>query len=206
MKPFYRFIRFILRQFFDLFYRCKVYGAEHPIKGGAIIAPNHTSFFDPPIIAAAWPEEVHFIAKESLFNPFYMNWLLTNLNAYPLQENAHDIKLIKKICHLIEEGKKVVIFPEGERSSNGNILKIKSGVSMIALKMKCPIIPAYIEGAYEAWPRNSRVPNIGCKIKVFFGKPIIIDKYLHLHKKEAQESITRHLYEEIKGLKLIAES
>ncbi len=201
MKAFYWFTRFSLSRFFHLLYRCKVYGTEHPVKGRAIIAPNHTSFFDPPIIAIAWPEEVHFLAKASLFQTSYMKWLIKKLNAHPVNESAQDIKSMKTICKLLEEEKKVVIFPEGERSHHGDLLSIKSGVAMLALRMKCPIIPAYIEGAYEAWPRNSRLPKFGNKITILFGKPIAMEPYLHMHKKEAQQAISEHLLEEIRKLK-----
>src|SRR5437660_190728 len=102
MKAFYWFTRFNLRQFFRLFYRCKVYGVEAPVKGSAIIAPNHTSFFDPPIIAMAWPEEVHFLAKASLFDTFFMRWIIKNLNAHPIhEESAHNAQSFKIICKLL---------------------------------------------------------------------------------------------------------
>lgn len=201
MKPFFRFTTLLLWIFFHLFYRCKIYGTKNPIRGSAIIAPNHTSFFDPPIIGMAWPEETHFLARASLFKPFYMGWLLRSLNSHPVEGSSQDIQSFKILCRLLSEGKKVVIFPEGERSHDGELLTIKSGVAMLALRMKSPIIPTYIEGAYEAWPRDSRFPKLGSKITCIFGEPIPIEPYLGMPKKEAQEAISKRVQEEIIKLK-----
>jgi 1-acyl-sn-glycerol-3-phosphate acyltransferase len=201
MRPFFRFTTFLLRCFFNTFYRFKIDGIDQPLQGSAIIAPNHTSFFDPPIIGMAWPEETHFLGRASLFKHFYMRWLLQGLNTHPVHGSPQDIQSIKILCKLLSEGKKVVIFPEGERSHDGQLLNIKSGVAMLALRMKCPIIPAYIEGAYEAWPRNSRFPKFGSRITCIFGKPIPIEPYLNMKKKEAQEAISRDLQEKLAQLK-----
>jgi 1-acyl-sn-glycerol-3-phosphate acyltransferase len=157
MKWFYWFTILILKGFFSLFYRLSVYGIDNPYHGKAIIAPNHASFFDPPLIGATWPEEVHFLARASLFRSWILRVIIKNLNAHPVHGTAQDIESFRLICQLLSEGNKVVIFPEGERTVTGSLMPIKSGTAMLALRMQCPIIPVYLKGTYEAWPRHKRV-------------------------------------------------
>src|SRR5262245_16978279 len=113
MSLFYRMSRWSLKQYFRLFHNLTVIGIEKPCHGRAILAPNHASYLDPPLVSVAWPEEVHFLARASLFNNGFLNWLFTKLNAHPVEANGHDIDSLRLICKLLEQDKKVVIFPEG---------------------------------------------------------------------------------------------
>src|ERR1700761_1988428 len=124
MKPLYYGLRSVLKTLFRIFHRHKTYGIDHYYKGGAIIAPNHTSFYDPPLIGISWPEEISFLARKSLFGVF-LGPVITKLNAYPVTGTQQDLSSIKLICSLLKQDKKVVIFPEGLRSIDGNLQRIK---------------------------------------------------------------------------------
>jgi 1-acyl-sn-glycerol-3-phosphate acyltransferase len=186
---------------FRLFYECKIYGTKTPYSGAAIIAPNHASFLDPPLIGAFWPEETHFLAKASLFEKWYMNWLLVKLHSHPVRGTAQDVQSMRMICQLLKEGKKVVIFPEGIRTEDGKLQPVKSGISMLALRMGCPIIPVYIHGTYEAWPKHSRWPRGGSTIACIFGNPIFATNVKGLNKKAAQETMACEVQAAIEKLK-----
>lgn len=201
MKILYPAVCSLAKFVFGSFYRLKIYGLEHYCKGAAIIAPNHTSYYDPPLIAASWPEEVHFLARKSLFQYFLFGTFIQHLNAYPVGGTAQDLSSFKLIGRLLSEDKKVVIFPEGLRSFSGDMTSIKSGIGMLALKCKCPIIPVYIDGAYEAWNRNHFFPKLYGKITCIYGSPIDWRKYAHLDKKEAQALIANDIRQAIKNLK-----
>jgi 1-acyl-sn-glycerol-3-phosphate acyltransferase len=201
MNIFFWVVRTLLKGYFHLFYRFKIEGTRNYYKGSAIIAPNHTSFYDPPIIGIGWPEETHFLARSSLFKTSFGNWLLKHLNSHPVEGSAQNIQTFKIICKLLGEGKKVVIFPEGERSQDGNLTPIKSGIAMLALRMKCPVIPAYIDGAYEVWPRTRRYPNMAGRMTCIFGEPIFVEPYLTMDKKTAQEELSKKIEAELKELK-----
>lgn len=188
------------RVYFRLFYSLRIYGIDNIYKGGAIIAPNHTSFYDPPIICGSWPEETHYLARSTLFNKAFLRWLITRLNAHPVTGTAQDLQSFKVICELLNGNKKVVIFPEGERSDDGKLGEIKTGVAMLALRCHCPIIPAYIKGAYDVWPKQQKWPKLFGKITCVFGKPIFPDEFASLPKKEAQQAMSKSLYEELKAL------
>lgn len=206
MKWFYRTTTFFLRGFFRLFYRSSIYGVQTPYQGKAILAPNHASFLDPPLIGAAWPEEVHFLARASLFRSRIWRMILTHLNAHPVQGTVQDLESFRLIRQLLEEDKKVVIFPEGERSTTGEMQTIKSGIAMLALRMQCPIIPVYIKGTFEAWPKHSRWPKFGSSIICIFGKPIFPQSSPNMTKKQMQELLTEQVQQQLEELRLWLES
>lgn len=172
MNRFYRFTAWLLRCYFPLFYHFSVYGADSPLQGKAILASNHVSYYDPPLIAAAWPEEIHFLARSGLFRNKFWGAFLSKLNAHPVQENSMDIESIRLITRLLKEGNKVLIFPEGERTPTGNMQAIKAGAALLSIRTQSPIIPVYICGAYEIWPRHNLFPKFRQPLTCVFGKPI----------------------------------
>lgn len=197
---FFGLVIFLLKIIFSLFYRYKTYGMRS-YKGGAIIASNHVSFLDPPLIGASWPEETHYLARASLFKSFFFGQLLKNLHAHPVEGSAQDLKSIKTACQLLDQEKKLVIFPEGIRSADGEMKPIKTGIAMLALRTKKPIIPTYIHGAFEIWPRFKKWPTWKGQLACVFGKPIFIESYLHLEKKAAQEKIAEDVKQAIENLR-----
>ena len=183
---------------FHLLYRHKTYGIEHFPEGGAIIAPNHASFWDPPMVAVSAPHEVSFLARSTLFGPF-LGPFLRRLKTFPAK-GAESLDSIKMICSLLKEGKKVVIFPEGHRTEDGHLGPFKSGVAMLALRAQCPIIPAYIEGTYSIWDRWHRLPRLFGRTACVFGTPISCEPYLKMPKREAQEAMALAVRQSIEAL------
>jgi 1-acyl-sn-glycerol-3-phosphate acyltransferase len=134
-----------------LFMGLKVEGhANIPRTGCLIIASNHISNWDPPVlgVAVALRREVFYLAKEELFKPskFY-SLLIKKYNAIPIRRTTIDRKSIRKASFLLRKGRVIVIFPEGRRNKNPRegFLKPLPGVGYLALKSKAPIIPTYIE-------------------------------------------------------------
>lgn len=206
MKWFYGTTCFFLKGFYRLFYRMSIFGIENPYHGKAIIAPNHASFLDPPLIGLSWPEEVHFLARASLFRLKVCRYFLLKLNAHPVHGNVQDIEPFRLICDLLGKGEKVVIFPEGERSSTGDLQTMKSGIAMLAMRMKCPIIPVYISGTYEAWPKHSKWPKFGVPISCVFGKPIFPESFPEMNKKQVQSQMIEQVQSQWQEMKLWLES
>lgn len=201
MKPFYWIIKTFFKFFFKLFYHHKVYGTSLIPPGAAIIAPNHCSFFDPPIISGSLTEEGYFLARSSLFNNTFLKLIIENLNAYPVAGSAQDLNSFKIVSKLLKEKKKVVVFPEGIRSYDGTLGEIKTGVAMLALRADCPIIPVYIHGAFDVWPRQQRYFNFRGKTACVFGHPLYPTFDSSLTKKQQQEFLTQQLKESLIALK-----
>lgn len=196
MNPYYLIFRWFANKYFRLFHRLTVIGIDSPYHGKAILAPNHASYFDPPLITVAWPEEVHFLARSSLFKNRLQNWVFSKLNAHPVKGDGQDLDSLRFICKLLDEGKQVVIFPEGRRTRTGEIQPIKPGIAMLAIRTNSPIIPVYIKGAFEAFPRHKRFPKFGTPLTCIFGKPIFPDQFQEKNKKKLQELMTRQVQEQ----------
>ncbi len=200
-KLFYAFVYWFARSFFKLFFRLKIYGIENLRVGGGILAANHSSNFDPPVLSISCPEEVHFLAKESLFHIFILGWIIRRLNSHPVARSSSDITTFRELVRLVREGKKVIVFPEGGRSKDGELRPIQRGLSFIVQKGGCPIFPAYIQGTFEAWPTDKKLPKLFGKISVTFGKPIEWSEFEHLDRKEAERLLNQRVEEALKNLK-----
>lgn len=197
----YRVVIFFSWCFFKIFYRHKIYGLEHYVKREAIIAPNHNSYFDPPLAAISWPGEVHFLAKEELFKPFLFGRFIQALNSHPIKGDVGDVFVFKTILQLLKEGKQIILFPEGGRM-DGEIGEIKPGIGMLLMRSQAAIIPTYIHGTYEIWGRNRKFPKLfGKKTSCVFGTPILWESFAHLEKRKAQEEIAKCLSKSLHALK-----
>lgn len=193
MKIIYWFTSFLSYSLFKIFYRMEIVGNKNIPDRSAIIAPNHISYLDPAIIGATSPREVHFLANVRLFNNRLFGWYITQLNSHPVNPAANDTQAVKKILHLLGEGKRVMVFPEGTRSVDGKLQPLKLGCAMLSIHSQSPIIPALIEGAYEIWPKNQKRPNLTGKIKITYGSPIYPDQIQASSKKEAQILLTKEI-------------
>lgn len=140
-----------------------------PKKGACIIASNHISYLDPPLLGFAAGRELYYLAKAGLFeevNKFF-TWLIITYNAIPLRREGVDLKTIKRVLNLLRRGKALVLFPEGTRSKSGNLLPPKPGLGFIAWHADVPVVPTYIKGA------NARIGDILMgkeKIVITFGR------------------------------------
>ncbi|MEX0962050.1 MAG: (d)CMP kinase [Simkaniaceae bacterium] len=199
LKFFYRVTIFLTFCYFKSCHRLKVFGLENFRKGGGIVAPNHVSFFDPPIIASLYPEELHFLARETLFRGIFGRFIRA-LNSHPVKGGAGDIAVFKKVEGFIKKGKKVLLFPEGSRSIT--LQPIKPGVALICQRANSLIHPLYIDGVEKIWPRDRKFPKLfGGRISCYFGLPIYASDFNHLPKKEAMKEITKSIEKAFEELK-----
>lgn len=190
---FYRLICGFAGLLIRLFYKHKSIGTENLPPGKAVIAPNHVSFLDPPIIGVSSPLPVHFFARSTLFDGKILGPIITRLNTHPIEYGDQELKAIKIACRLLKDEKKVVLFPEGERSVNGELGEFKGGAVRIAAREHAPIIPTYIGGAFEVWPRVRSKPRLKGHTLCVFGKPLHPKDYAHLPKKEGMEKLNEDL-------------
>ena len=143
----YMFFRKLVEIFFKhLKYKMTVLNPENiPAQsGGFIVASNHQSYSDPPVIAAVFKGKFSFMAKSELFKNKLFAWLITRCGAFPVVRGAKDGAAIERAVSDIEKNRIFVIFPEGTRSKDGVIARAKSGVALIAGKANAPIVPVCI--------------------------------------------------------------
>ncbi|MBN2479437.1 MAG: (d)CMP kinase [Parachlamydiales bacterium] len=202
----YRFVRFLAKFIMSTFYNLKVYGKENITKKAAIITSNHTSFFDPPVLAAAMKEEIHFLAKEPLFKIIILKSIIKRLNAHPISFKESNVKTFRIVDSVLKEGKKIVIFPEGTRTDGSSIEELLPGVAFLVNLTKCDIMPVCIYGADKVWGRNKKFPKLFGKISCVFGKPIKFEEFEHLPKEEKIKTILDRITTSLENLKAYADA
>ncbi len=162
----------ILRTLTSVYFRIKVHGLENiPTSGPIILAANHCSFLDPPLIGLGITRQVTFLAKEELFQVPLLGWWLSWIGSYPVARGKGDARILKTALRLLKEGKTLLIFPEGTRSEDGRVQTLESGLAWLALKSEVPVIPVYSADTYRLMPREARFPRPG-RIRFHVGKPI----------------------------------
>jgi 1-acyl-sn-glycerol-3-phosphate acyltransferase len=178
-------------------YRLQAVGVENVPEGGAVLAANHTSNFDPwPLGFPLWPRrQLYFMAKAELFNPI-LGPTLRAAGAFPVRRGEQDVQAIETAIRLCKDGKIVTMFPEGTRRSKGMRKKFsarpRGGSARIALAAGVPLVPAAIRGT----DRMLKLP----RLKVAYGKPIPIDDLAGLPPKDAADALTERLMAEIEAL------
>jgi len=145
--------RAVARGFFDF----RVIGAENlRFDGPAIIASNHVSFLDPPFVGQAFDEPLYFFARKTLFDHPIAGKVLREWQTIPIDRDKPDTASLKATIRLLKSGKKVLMFPEGTRSPDGQLQKGEAGVGLFLAKTGAPVLPVRIFGSYEAYPRGAK--------------------------------------------------
>ena len=187
----YTILKPILWVLFKLGLRLNVEGTENiPQEGPLVIASNHLSLLDPPVIGVAATRKVHFMAKQELFVPI-LGDIYKALGAFPVRRGGADRAAIKHGIDILKDNKVLAIFPEGTRSKTGKLGKAEPGALMMASKAMATIVPCCVMGT--DYRRQGR---IWPKVTVRFGKPIyfpadaVVNKeFLH----EMTENLMQHI-------------
>ena len=193
---------------FRIGFRLKVVGKSRIREawniGGVLIVANHTSYFDPPVVGVAYGKKTAFLARKTLFKKGFFAWLYPRLNAIPVDQERGDMTSLKRIIKELRGGNPVLIFPEGERSLDGEIKKAEAGVGLVIAKAKAPVLPVRIFGAYEALPRESKFPKFFTQITVCVGEMIqFTDEQLAVKSRETYQEISDKVIESIGDIKNI---
>lgn len=197
----YSFCKFWVWVLSAVFYRHKVYGKEHIPEGGAMMASNHCSFLDPPLVGVSCTDHIHYLARETLFHFKPFGWLLSQLNTHPVHKGKGNLSSLKMAMELVRGGKKVVIFPEGRRSPDGEIQPGQLGIGMLVQRTKCRIVPVYIHGTYDVWSNKRKLPRFFGRTVGIFGTPIEYTENPDEDRKEAQAAIVQTIMDRIAALK-----
>lgn len=142
------------------FFNFKAYGLEHiPLRGGLLVVSNHQSYLDPVLVACYVRRPVCFFAKSYLFTNPLFGWLISSLHSFPVHQgrSSGDRAAIEEAIRRLKAGYALNIYPEGTRSSDGEIAHIHGGTALVARRANVPIVPAVIDGAFGAWPRTRKL-------------------------------------------------
>jgi 1-acyl-sn-glycerol-3-phosphate acyltransferase len=175
---FYSMARNLVSCVFDTVYRMETHGASGvPRRGPFIIAVNHASLLDPPVVGFAVPRPLYFMARRTLFKSRGARWLFPKLNGIPIDREGADTGALKKALTVLRRGDGLLFFPEGTRTRDGNLNAAKPGIGMVACRTRAPVVPTRIFGTYDAWGTHTRVPLFVSEFTVVFGRPLSVDQY-----------------------------
>lgn len=168
--------------------RGRVYGAENvPNSGPLIVASNHASDFDPPILSCSLRRPVAFMAKEELFKIPLLKQGIELYGAYPVKRGSADRSAIRAAINCLSQGWAVGLFLQGTRTTDARITDPKLGAALIAAKANVPILPVSLWGTEAIFVKGSPVPH-SVPVTVRIGK--IIDAPTST-KREELEAVTQ---------------
>jgi len=178
MSPVYGVCHYLLRVFFEMFFRGQASGMENlPASGGFLVAANHASFIDPPAIGSLIPRQIAYFARKTLWKPGFASWWLDSVGTIPVdRDGGQDVSAIKRVLRALRDERGLILFPEGTRTPDGRLQPAKAGVGFIAVKTQVPVIPVRIFGSHEAFGRD-RPLRLGTPVSVVFGAPILPADY-----------------------------
>ena len=146
----------VFRVMYATYFRWRVFNAERvPLQGGVILASNHASFLDPPLVGSGLKRDINYLARESLFRFPGIGALLRSWNAVPVDRDGGGAKGLKKILDRLLAGGGIILFPEGTRTKDGKLQPARSGIGLTVIKSAAPVVPVRVFGTFEAYGRNT---------------------------------------------------
>lgn len=167
-----------------------------PFPEGCIIACNHVSYWDPPIVGMAIPRELHFLAKRELFSNRLFGWLISAFNAVPINREGVDRRALERAQKLLRSGGALLVFPEGTRQKRGRLGRALAGIGALSLTTGVPILPAYVSGTRGFW-RNLLERGRLC---VRFGEPLAPESAAGATRSQRARELSDRVMREIAAL------
>lgn len=168
----YKFLHVTCRLGFVTLCRIRCHHRERlPKARGVLVLSNHQSHLDPVIVGLACDRRLNYLARDTLFGFAPFRWLIQSLDAIPIDREGSGLGGLKETLKRLRNDELVLVFPEGTRTRDGSVARLKPGFSALAQRAGVPLQPIAIAGAFEAWPRSRKLPRPAI-IHVAFGEPI----------------------------------
>ena len=209
-EPFYWLIRNALFITYKVLFQFRHFGSAN-VPGvkdprGVILAPNHVSYLDPPVLGISLGRRVTFLAKDYLFKHGFVGFILRGIGAYPIKsDSGNDFRTLRDLIRILKRGACVTVFPEGTRSNDGNLRAPESGIGFLAMKSGAWVVPAYIKGSREAMPKGTSGVRMK-PVSIFYGEPFLATEEKFGSGSEAYVAVSGYIMEEIKKLKSLHEA
>ena len=173
----YAFGRCLARWLFILGFDVRVRRPLHAVpSGGFVLASNHQSYLDPPLLGACLERPVSFMARDTLFRNPVFGGLIRRVGAFPVRRDGIGKDGLKEAVRRLKGGSAVVVFVEGTRTRDGRVGEVRDGAGLLSRLAGVPVVPAAVDGAWRAWPRGRALPRPG-RIRTAFGDPIPASRF-----------------------------
>ncbi len=184
------------RSVFATYFRWRVYNHERvPLRGAVILAANHASFLDPPLVGSGLHRDINYLARKSLFRYPVLGWILRKVNAIPVDREGGGAAGLKAIMDRLHAGGAIILFPEGTRTLDGQLQPARSGIGLTVIKSDAPVIPVRVFGTHRAWGKGVRVPR-PVSVAVKYGQPMCFD-HLRAEAKECSKVRLKEIYQQV---------
>ena len=184
------------RVLYATYFRWRVYGADNvPLNGGVILASNHASFLDPPLVGCGLQRDINYLARESLFRFPGVGALLRSWNAVPVDRDGGGAKGLKIILARLLAGNAIILFPEGTRTKDGQLQPARSGIGLTVIKSTAPVVPVRVFGTFEAYGRNHKLPRPR-RVVVKYGRPLDFAQ-LRAEAETCDKARLKEIYQEV---------
>ena len=159
MNRFYRTVHMILRPLLYLLFLISAEVVENIPAGGAVLCCNHASAWDPVLLALRIPRTIplRFMAKAELFRNPLLAWLIRKLGAFPVHRRSNDLSAMKTAMKCLQEGQKLIVFPEGTRVAEEGEASAKGGAVVLSTRTGVPMVPVYCGGRKRLFHRDTIV-------------------------------------------------
>lgn len=197
MNLLYRLVWIFSRLIYKFLFRWRVFNPERvPMHGPAILASNHASYFDPPLVGAGVSRALNYLGRESLFRFPVIGWGMRTVHSIPVDRDGGGAAGLRAILDRLLAGGAILLFPEGTRTRDGKLQAARSGIGLTVIKSSAPVIPVRLFGTFEAFGRHHRVPRIFRRIAVKYGPPLDFHD-LREEAKHCPKSRLKQIYQEV---------
>lgn len=168
----YRAFRVLFRLLYAVVFRWRVEHRERvPATGPVILAANHASFLDPPLICAANDRLVVSLARDTLFKNPVAGAILRSWHVVPVDRDGGGATGLRTIMERLKAGNAILLFPEGTRTRDGRLQPARAGLGLTIIKSDAPVVPVRLLGTYQAFGRHHKLPRPH-QVCVLFGEPM----------------------------------
>jgi 1-acyl-sn-glycerol-3-phosphate acyltransferase len=192
----YRLGWIFFRTLYAGYFRWRVFNPERvPETGAVILASNHASFLDPPLVGAGLNRGINYLARESLFRFPGIGALLRSWSAVPVDRDGGGAAGLKAILDRLLAGGGIILFPEGTRTRDGRLQAARSGIGLVVVKSTAPVVPVRVYGTYEAYGRHRKFPRPH-RIAVKYGRPMDFVE-LRAEARDCSKARLKEIYQQI---------
>src|SRR5436190_14938617 len=196
MKLIYRLAWRLSRVVFAVYFRWRVYHPERvPLCGPVILAANHASFVDPPLVGSGLKREINYLARQSLFRFPVVGAILRAVNSVPVDRDGGGAAGLKAILGRLLAGGGIILFPEGTRTRDGRLQPARSGIGLTVIKSDAPVVPVRVFGTFEAFGRQMKLPR-PCRVAVKYGHPMAFTE-LRIEAKACSKQRLKEIYQQV---------
>lgn len=197
MNPVYFAGWLFFRAVYTFYFGWRVCNPERvPLKGPVILASNHASFLDPPLVGAGIKRGINYLARESLFRFPLLGWILHQWQVVPVDRDGGGAKGLKAILDRLLAGGAIILFPEGTRTRDGRLQPARSGIGLTVIKSTAPVVPVRVFGTFEAYNRTMKFPKPFKKVAVKYGTPMLFER-LRAEAKTCSKQRLKQIYQEV---------